>query len=104
MSDIVDIDEFRKRKLAKAEAEWLEYLQRAGEFIDDGKNKFADEMMAKAKEARKVIDKLRGPVVKSSPTPFLKDKAPEVGISFSFSADMGYPKVSPPSPTPTPTK
>lgn len=98
MGDITDLDEFKKRKLAQAEADWLEYLQRAGEFIDDGKNKFADEMIAKAKEVRKIIDKLRGPVQQA---PYLTKEAPEVGISFTFSADMGYPKVSP---TPTPSK
>lgn len=101
MADIVDIDDFKQRRLAKAEADWLDYMTRAEEFQNAGKTKFAAEMLEKAKAARKIIDKLRGPMVKApDPAPYLKTSYPNSGIAFTFAgADLGYPKV-----TPTPTK
>lgn len=96
MSDITSIHVFKARKLAKAEADWFEYMMRAEEFQKAGKNKFAEEMLAKAKAARKIIDQLRGPMVQVPPVPYLNTSLPNITFSFA-GADLGYPKVTPPS-------
>jgi hypothetical protein len=102
MADILDIDDFKKRKLAKAEADWDQYMRRAEEFQRAGKTKFAEEMMTKAKAARVIIDKLRGPVPKREKSQFLKQmNTMHTPVSFTFDGLhghlSGYPK-----PTDTP--
>lgn len=69
MADILDIESYKKRKLAKAEADWLEFMDRAEEFQRMGNHKFAAEMLARAKAARSHIAKLRTPTA-SNPLPF----------------------------------
>lgn len=106
MTDIVDIDAFKQRKLAKATAEWDQYMARAEEFKLEGKNKFADEMISKAKAVRIVIDKLRGPV-KPDPAPYLKfgNHDAMLGITVTINGlagvDYGYPKTPERPPTST---
>ncbi len=93
MAEIVDIAGFKKRKLAKTEAEWDQCMSRAEQFQKEGKLKFAEEMLAKAKVLRKELDKLRGPAPKPQ---FLTQMRPQAPVSFTFngmnSADLGYPK------------
>lgn len=105
MADIVDFGDFKKRKLGDAVAEWEQYMSRAEQFQREGKDKFAAQMLDKAKEVRKVIDKLRGPV---RAVPFLKfgnhdamlNVVPTVTVEGRATADYGYPKSSPET-TPT---
>jgi hypothetical protein len=61
MGEVVEIEEFKKRRLSKAEADFARYLDRADAFQREGKDKFAREMLDKAKEVRKIIDRLRKP-------------------------------------------
>ena len=91
MAEIVDISGFKKRKLAKTEAEWDQCIARAEQFQKEGKFKFAKEMLAKAKVLRKELDKLRGR------PQFLTRMSPQTPItSFTFNGmagvDFGYPK------------
>ena len=95
MAEIVDITGFKKRKLAKVEAEWDQCMTRAEQLQKDGKHKFAEEMLAKAKVLRKELDKLRGPEVKRPGTYLLKPvQRPNVSFTFNGMAgvDYGYPK------------
>ena len=96
MADIIDIAGFKKRRLAKFEAEWDQYMVRAEQFKKDGKQKFADEMLAKAKVVRQEITKLRGPEPKRPPnSPYLIQESPP-DLKFTFlgfaGVDKGHPK------------
>ncbi len=59
MVEITDIDKFRDRKFKEAEAEYTHYMQLAEELEAKGKNKFALQLLAKAKAARKMMTKYR---------------------------------------------
>lgn len=97
MNDIVDIDKYKAAKLAKAEADFNRYMTQAEQFTAEGRNGFAKQMIEKAKEARKVIDKFRKrPSRTPEPTPTYIVKS--INYQFQASADLGYPK---PSPTPS---
>lgn len=95
MAEVVDIIEFKKRKLKRLEDEWAMYMDRASVFMEKGQRKFADEMIAKAKVLRKEIDKLRVPVPRK---PYLKqaNAMTLASMDYTFSglagADLGYPK------------
>lgn len=103
MGDVVDIDGFKARKLKRLEDEWAMYIDRAAVLKKEGKHKFADEMLAKAKVVRKEIDKLRKP--KPEPVrekPVMRTPAMPVSFSYSYegfsSADMGHRKEMTPEP------
>ena len=99
MGDVVDFEAFKAAKLKRLEDEWAMYMDRAAVLQKEGKRKFAEEMIAKAKVLRKQIDKLRKPKEKA-PVPPVSPVSNfhygAVSMSYSFeglsSADMGHRK------------
>lgn len=59
MNNIVTIQGFKQRRLAKAEHDFYTYMTRADELQRDGKTLFAQKMVSKAAEVRKDLIKLR---------------------------------------------
>jgi len=105
MGDVTQINLFRKRKLERAEIEFYELMNRAAEFEHQGKRAFANEMVSKAKDVRKVIDSLRRQVAKDVVPYLTRENAPKLSIHYeglfgTAGADLGYPKNSPET-TPT---
>ena len=99
MGDVVDFEEFKAKKLKRLEDEWLACMARADAFTAEGKQKFANEMFAKAKALRKEIDKLRKPKEKEpvevSPVSWVYPTT-LASMTYSYdglsSADMGHRK------------
>ena len=105
MGDVTQIRLFRKRKLERAEVEFYELMNRAAAFEHEGKRAFANEMVSKAKEVRKVIDSLRRQVAKDTVPYLTRENAPKLSIHYeglfgNAGVDLGYPKISPET-TPT---
>lgn len=99
MAEIVDIQDFRSRQTAKLEAEFAHYMDRAEALQAEGKNSTARIMLDKAKEVRKKLDRLRKPEPKPAPTPHLDPwRFSGRHVPFTYSADLGYPKETPPAP------
>jgi hypothetical protein len=61
MADIVDIADFKARKLAKLTAEWDECMSMAETLNEQGKLKFARELILKAKKLRDQLNALKKP-------------------------------------------
>jgi hypothetical protein len=103
MGDVVDIEGFKARKLKRLEDEWAMYVDRAAVLKKEGKHKFAEEMLTKAKATRKEIDKLRKP--KKEPVrevPLIRMPTMPVSLTYTFeglsSADMGHRREMTPEP------
>lgn len=61
MAEIVAIADFKARKLAHAEAEWLRLMDLIDKLQADGKFEAAKPLLEKTKAIRVTIDKLRAP-------------------------------------------
>ena len=95
MAEIVSIEGYRQRKLAEAQTNWENCMDRAAELHDAGKHVEAAVFTEKAKTWRKRITSLQGELQKTRP---MTHYVPGPGANFSYSfsgADMGYPKVTP---------
>lgn len=92
MGDVVYVEDFKAAKVKRLEAEWDTYMSRAEAFQKEGKHKFASEMLAKAKDIRTRLDKLRVP--KKKPVVPVSAYKNHVPFTYSFeglgSADMGH--------------
>lgn len=104
MAEIVAIADFKARKLAHAEAEWLRLMDLIDKLQADGKFEAAKPLLEKTKAIRVTIDKLRAPPPKKEHRGNLFMRSTDGGyhdigpVTFTFSADMGYPKTTPPAP------
>jgi phage shock protein A len=105
MADIVDIAEFKAKKLEQAELEFNMYMTKADELKRAGKHKFADELLAKAKEVRKTLDKLRGKPKVATISEIrqrlanIRDRlTPHTKVNITYTGhagiDLGYPKTT----------
>ncbi len=98
MAEIVDIEAFKAKKLDRLVQEWTALMDRIAILQKEGKMKFADEMIRKAKALREQIDKLRGPQKKpEAPACPPVNWAPLKPSGFHFTpflglsqADMGH--------------
>lgn len=98
MAEVVDIEEFKARKLKRLEDEWVSYMDRASKFQDQGKHKFANEMIAKAKVLRTEIDKLRKPKAKREPYLKYGNHDHKMDVFTYGHVDMGHRKEISPEP------
>lgn len=62
MTNVVNMEEYRQRKIIRLEIEWDELLARSQELTAKGKNVAAKALNEKAKTVRAKINKLRGPL------------------------------------------
>lgn len=98
MGDVVDFEAFKQRKIERLIQEWQKYLDRAEAFTKQGKKVFADQMVAKAKELRTRIDKLRSKPAQMEEQPMpVPMVAPLRPMAFTFSRDMGHQSLPPPA-------
>lgn len=104
MGEVVDIEQWKRDRLAKLEDMFAQYMDRAAALQQQGKHSFAKEMVKKAAKLRPSIDRLRKVLPKPKPketTPFLNGN--QSPMLFTFGRfDMGYPKT--PEVTPEPRK
>lgn len=104
MGDVVDIEQWKRKRLDTLVSQWEEYMARASDLQKEGKLTFAKEMTKKAAALRPEIDRLRNslatkkPEVKPAPT--ARPWGSPMLNTFGFSADMGYSKT--PQVTPAP--
>lgn len=105
MGDVVDIEQWKRKRLDTLVCQWEQYMARASDLQKEGKLTFAKEMTKKAAELRPEIDRLRKALAKKAPpppavTPTARPWGSPMMNTFGFSADMGYPKT--PQVTPAP--
>lgn len=101
MAEIVDMEEFKARKLKRLVDEWTDCMDRIAVLQKAGKDKFAEKLIAKAKVLRAEIDTLRKPrkVPEATPRTNRSFIIPAEHVKFTFSgfdglggADLGFPK------------
>lgn len=59
MSNVIEITDFKHKKLAEARSEFDFFMKRAEEFTREGRYKFAGEMLERAKRCRDRINRYR---------------------------------------------
>ena len=87
MSNVIKLETYVREQLKIAEAEFNVAMEQAVAFDDAGKKKFAEQMIIRAKAARKKIDKLRArlPLIPSSKRPTPSNTAPQMA-RFEFTS------------------
>jgi hypothetical protein len=96
MATVINIADFRTKKIADAKAEFDACMTRAAEMKRNGKHAFAQQLLEKAHGFLKVIEKLRGPdntkKVTKLPTNFKNmSVGANVTINGQAGLNLGYP-------------
>lgn len=89
MENLIDLQDYKARRLALLVAKFDEFMARAETFDVKGMQEMRKRMLVEAAKLRPQIDALRTPPPK--PEPFLK-QASTYDYTFTYNANMGWPK------------